>query len=127
MPHRITIAFLFVVWFACEQGLEAANKAAAEKKKKAKKPEKSAVIYEIKPLEAGQDMAELERRVRSVQKDGLMWGEEFKVEDVAFGIQKLVVQAIIEDDKVDLADIEVPIEEMEDIVQSIDMLGMSKV
>ncbi len=33
----------------------------------------------MKPLEAGQSMSELEEKVRSVQMDGLLWGEQFKV------------------------------------------------
>ena len=50
------------------------------------------MIYEVKPLEAGQDMKELEAAIRSIEIDGLVWGEEFKVLDVAFGIQKIVCQ-----------------------------------
>lgn len=103
----------------------AAAKAAAKPKKK--KIEKTAVIYEVKPLEAGQDMGEIERRVRTIQKEGLVWGENFEVVDIAFGIQKLVIQAIIQDDLVELADIEAPLEEMEDIVQSFDLISMQKV
>lgn len=38
--------------------------------------------------------------------DGLLWGQEFRREDVGFGIQKLVIQAVIEDEKVQLQDIE---------------------
>lgn len=100
-----------------------------EEKKKEKKVElnKSGVIYEVKPVEAGQDMKALEAAIRSVAMDGLVWGEEFKVVDVAYGIQKIVCQAIIEDEKVGLADIEEQIEAMEDIVQSIDMLSMNKI
>ena len=84
---------------------KAAAKAAALAKAKGaeKKPEKAApvertqCVYEVKPAEAGQDMADLERRVRSVQREGLSWGEQFKVVDVAFGIQKLIVQFLVDD------------------------------
>ena len=65
---------------------------AEPKKEKKVELNKTAVIYEVKPNEAGQDMKELEAAIRSVTMDGLVWGEEFKVIDVAFGIQKIVCQ-----------------------------------
>lgn len=71
----------------------AAEKPAEAKKEKKVELNKTAVIYEVKPIEAGQDMKELEAAIRSVAMDGLLWGEEFKVIDVAFGIQKIVCQA----------------------------------
>lgn len=58
------------------------------------------LVIEVKPVEAGQDMAQLEAYVRSVTLEGLVWGEQFRVVDVAYGIQKLIVQCVIEDEKV---------------------------
>lgn len=106
----------------------AAKKAADAKKKKPKKVviDKSQIILEVKPEEAGQDMAALEAGVRAITLDGLVWGQEFQVEDVAFGIQKLIVLCVVEDDKVGLDDITEPIEALEG-VQSVDMSSMSKV
>lgn len=60
-------------------------------------------MIEVKPVEAGQDMAVLEAYVRSVAMDGLVWGEQFRVVDVAYGIQKLIVQCVIEDEKARVA------------------------
>ena len=67
----------------------------------------------------------------------MTWGEQMKVVDVAYGIQKLVVQAVIEDDKVALEDIEEKLlaipgpeddEEMEGKqVSSVDLCSMNKV
>jgi len=107
----------------------AAKKDEAKDKKPAKKEEvaKSAVIYEVKTLEAGQDMAELAAKLRAIEMDGLLWGQEFKVVDVAYGIQKLVVQAIIEDEKVPLEDFEEKILSLKDHVQSVDLQSMNKV
>eukprot|EP00953_Heterococcus_sp_UTEX-ZZ885_P026491 14298-Heterococcus_DN1.PRE.1 len=55
--------------------------------------------------------------------DGLVWSEGCKLADVAFGIKKLVISAIIEDEKVGIADVEDPILAMEDLVQSVRALA----
>lgn len=112
---------------------EEAAKAIAAKAKKSDKPHKAApaekcqVVYEVKPNEAGQDMKEMEDRIRAIVRPGLLWGVEFRVVDVAFGIQKLVIQAVIESEKVDLQDIEDDITAFEDIVQSVDLMTMNRV
>ena len=98
-----------------------------EKKVKKEEIAKSSLVYEVKTLEAGQDMAELDRRIRAIEIDGLVWGGEFKVVDVAYGIQKLIVACVIEDEKVSLEDFEEKILAMEDIVQSVDLINMNKV
>lgn len=113
--------------------IAAASKAAkkdepkAEKKVKAPVIAKTSVIYEVKPQEAGQDMAALEAKIRSIEMDGLMWGGEFKVVDVAFGIQKLIVQGIVEDEKVPLDDLEERMQSFKEEVSSIDQIAMNKV
>ncbi len=92
---------------------KAAAKAAALAKASAgkaaeKKPapvERTQCVYEVKPAEAGQDMADLEAKVRSVKKEGLSWGEQFKVVDVAYGIQKLIIQFLV-DERCGLQDVE---------------------
>jgi elongation factor 1-beta len=98
--------------------------AAEEKKEKKVEISKTAVIYDVKPIEAGQDMKAMEDAIRGIVMDGLIWGEEFKVIDVAYGIQKLVVQAVVEDEKVGLQDIEDKFEELSDIIQSFDMVRL---
>jgi translation elongation factor EF-1beta len=55
----------------------------------------------------------------------LTWNNQPKKLDVAFGIQKLQMGCVIEDDKVLTDDIFEPIEQWED-VQSVDMVGMQK-
>lgn len=44
-------------------------------------------------------MAQLEACVRSVQLDGLTWGGS-KLVPVGYGIRKLQIQCVVEDDKV---------------------------
>jgi elongation factor 1-beta len=59
------------------------------------------------------------------QMDGLVWGSEFKVVDVAYGIQKLIVPLVIEDEKIGLEDLEEKMLSLEgDQVQSVDLLNM---
>ena len=72
-------------------------------------------------------MKEIENKVRSIEMDGLLWGEQFKVVDVAYGIQKLIIQAVVEDEKVSLDELEEKITAFEDVVQSIDQVAMNKV
>jgi elongation factor 1-beta len=101
--------------------------AAAQKKKdKPKKVEKTQCIWEVKPADSETSLDDMEAAIRAIQKDGLVWGEAFDRQDVAFGIQKLVINCIVQDDLVTMGDIEEPIEAMEDLVQSIDMVAMQK-
>lgn len=116
-----------------EDGDAAAAKVAAVEKPKVeeKKPKKVVIAkticqYEVKPLEAGQDMKAMENAIRSIEMDGLIWGAEFKVVDVAYGIQKLIISMVVEDEKISLDDVEEKILAFEDQVQSVDQLSMSK-
>ena len=56
---------------------------------------------------------------------GLVWSKDVKKIDVAYGIQKIQIGCVIEDDKVLTDDIFEPIEEWEE-VQSVDMVSMQK-
>ena len=46
-------------------------------------------------------MAQLEKNVRSIEKDGLLWGAS-KLVPIGYGIRKLQINIVIEDDKVGL-------------------------
>ena len=52
------------------QIIEAAKKRGAEKAKLTK----SMIVLDVKPWDDTTDMAELEKEVRSIVKDGLLWG-----------------------------------------------------
>lgn len=45
------------------------------------------------------DMKELEQSVRSITMDGLLWGAS-KLVPLAYGIKKLQISSVVEDDKV---------------------------
>lgn len=71
------------------------------------------------------DMKELEAHVRAIEKDGLVWGAS-KLVPVGFGVKKLQINMVIEDEKISLADLEEEIQEIEDFVQSTDVAAMQK-
>jgi translation elongation factor EF-1beta len=68
-------------------------------------------------------MVALEASVRGIVKDGLVWGAS-KLVPVGFGIKKLQINLIIEDDKVGLDDLQEEIAEFEDYVQSTDIVSL---
>jgi len=70
-------------------------------------------------------MKELEEGVRAIEKDGLVWGGS-KLVAVGFGIKKLQINLVIEDDKVSLDELQEQIEGLEDYVQSSDVAAMQK-
>ena len=70
-------------------------------------------------------MKELEKAVRAIEKDGLVWGAS-KLVPVGFGIKKLEINMVVEDEKVSTSDLQEEIEELEDYVQSTDIAAMQK-
>jgi elongation factor 1-beta len=71
------------------------------------------------------DMKALEEAVRSIEKDGLVWGGS-KLVAVGFGIKKLQINLVIEDEKISLDELSEEICEFEDYVQSVDTAAMQK-
>ncbi|NXA19809.1 EF1D factor, partial [Ibidorhyncha struthersii] len=86
--------------------------------KKAKKPgliAKSSILLDVKPWDDETDMAKMEECVRSVHMDGLVWGAS-KLVPVGYGIKKLQIQCVVEDDKVGTDILEEEITKFEDYV-----------
>lgn len=100
-----------------------------EKKKAAKGPKgpaKSVVTLEVKPWDDETPMDKLEESVRSVNMDGLLWGTS-KLVAVGYGVHKLQITVVVEDDKVSMDDLQESIESTgEDYVQSTDVAAMQK-
>ncbi|XP_069847638.1 uncharacterized protein [Dipodomys merriami] len=97
--------------------------------KKAKKPSlvaKSSILLDVKPWDDETDMAQLEACVRSVQLDGLVWGGS-KLVPVGYGIRKLQIQCVVEDDKVGTDLLEEEITKFEEHVQSVDIAAFNKI
>uniref|UniRef100_A0A668VPK8 Elongation factor 1-beta n=1 Tax=Oreochromis aureus TaxID=47969 RepID=A0A668VPK8_OREAU len=102
---------------------------AAYAAKKAKKPAviaKSSILLDVKPWDDETDMAKLEECVRSIQMDGLVWGQS-KLVPVGYGIKKLQINCVVEDDKVGTDILEEKITEFEDFVQSMDVAAFNKI
>ncbi|PIO25133.1 hypothetical protein AB205_0050030, partial [Aquarana catesbeiana] len=87
--------------------------------------EKSSILLDVNPWDDETDMAKLEECVRSVQMDGLLWGSS-KLVPVGYGIKKLQIQCVVEDDKVG-TDILEEITKFEDYVQSVDIAAFNKI
>ncbi|KAL9962651.1 hypothetical protein ACROYT_G031772 [Oculina patagonica] len=101
---------------------------AAYAAKKAKKPvliAKSNIVLDIKPWDDETDLKEMENAVRSIQCDGLEW-KASKFIPVAYGVQKLQISCVVEDDKVGTDFLEEKITEFEDFVQSVDVAAFNK-
>ncbi|KAI8367486.1 uncharacterized protein BYT42DRAFT_586388 [Radiomyces spectabilis] len=97
--------------------------------KKAAKPKpiaKTTVTLEVKPWDDETDMEALTQGVRDIQMDGLLWGGSQLVA-IGFGIKKLQINCVVEDDKVLLDDLTDKILELEDFVQSVDVAAMQKI
>jgi len=116
-----------------EEDAEAARireeRLAAYAAKKSKKPAliaKSSILLDIKPWDDETDMKEMERCVRTIEKDGLLWGAS-KLIPLAYGIKKLQINCVVEDDKVGTDDLEEEICAFEDYVQSVDIAAFNKI
>jgi len=97
--------------------------------KKSKKPAliaKSSITLDVKPWDDETDMAEMERLVRTIEMDGLVWGQS-KLVPLAFGIKKLQIICVVEDEKVGSEDLSEAIEKFEDHVQSVDIAAFNKI
>jgi len=105
------------------------ERVAAYNAKKSKKPAliaKSSVLLDVKPWDDETDMAAMEAQVRTIVMDGLLWGAS-KLMPVGYGIKKLQIMCVVEDEKVSVDDLIEKIEEFEDYVQSVDIAAFSKI
>lgn len=116
-----------------EEDAEAAKireeRLAAYAAKKSKKPEliaKSSVVLDVKPWDDETDMKELERNVRTIEMEGLIWGAS-KLVPVGYGINKLQIMSVVEDAKVSIDELTEKIQDFEDFVQSVDVAAFNKI
>jgi translation elongation factor EF-1beta len=113
---------------------EEAEKAKAERakqmeaKKNAGKPKviaKSSIALDIKVWDDETDLKDIEQTVRAIEKDGLLWGSSQLI-PVAFGMNKLRIVCVVEDEKVSVDWLTDKIEELE-LVQSTDIAAFQKI
>jgi len=102
-------------------------KAYADKKKAKPGPiAKSSVILDVKPWDDETNMQELEKAVRTVEMEGLVWGAS-KLVPVGYGIKKLQIMCVVEDEKVSVDELTEKIQEFEDMIQSVDIAAFNKI
>ena len=65
--------------------------------------------------------------IKEYKQEGLSWGENFKLEPVAYGIMKLVMTCTIVDSLVLVDDVTENIEALEEHVQSCTVASMNKI
>merc|ERR1712071_238681 len=102
---------------------------AAYSARKSKKPvliAKSNIILDIKPWDDETDMKEVETQVRKIVAEGLLWGAA-KLVPLAYGIKKLQISTVVEDDKISVDWLVETIQEIEDLVQSVDIAAFNKI
>ena len=106
--------------------MKAKAAAAGKDKKKEGLVAKSLIIWEVKPYEAETDLDLLAKEILAIKMDGLDWKTEYKKEPVAYGVFKIVIGAVVEDEKVSTDDVQEKIEAMEELVQSVDIVAFNK-
>ncbi|KXN83199.1 Elongation factor 1-beta [Leucoagaricus sp. SymC.cos] len=105
-----------------------AQRVAEYNAKKANKPKaaaKSVVTFEVKPWDDETDMKALEAAVRAIELDGLLWGAS-KLVAIGYGIKKLQITLVVEDEKVSMDELQEQVAELEEYVQSSDIVAMQK-
>ena len=84
-------------------------------------------MFDVKPYEAETDLDQLFVKVIGIEMDGLQWKQDNKKEPIAYGVCKLVVGCVIEDNKVSVDDLIDKIMEFEEEVQSVDIAVFNKI
>ena len=122
--------------FADEPEDEEAEKAKMERMKEIAKTAKSygkvgpvaksIIIWEVKPWGEETDLDALAKKILAIELDGLVWKTEYKKEPIAYGVNKLVIGAVVEDLKVSTDDVQERVEAFEDEVQSVDIQSFNK-
>jgi len=109
-----------------------AEKAAAAAKSKEKGGEggkkviaKSTLVLDVKPQDSETDLGEMEKKIRSIQQEGLLWGACDR-KPVAYGIYELRIVAVVVDDLVSTDSIQEQIESFPE-VQSTDIHAFNKI
>merc|ERR1712184_46401 len=101
-------------------------KAYHEKKSKPKVIAKTSVLFDVKPWDDETDMDAMLTQCKTIEMEGLVWGAS-KLVPVGYGIKKLQVMCVVEDEKVSIDELSEKICEFEDFVQSVDIAAMSKI
>jgi len=86
---------------------------------------KSSVVLDVKVWDDETDLKEVEKLVREISMDGLLWGAA-KTVPLAYGVSKLQIVCVVEDEKVSVDTLTEQIEALE-LVQSTDIAAFQKI
>jgi len=101
-------------------------KKAMKEEKKGKVIAKSSIVFDVKPWDDETDLDVLCAKIKQIEKPGLLWGGAQK-KPLAYGIFKLCVSCVVEDDKCGSDELIEEIEGFEDEVQSVDVAAFNKI
>ena len=96
--------------------------------KKEKKPAviaKSMITLDVKPWDDTTDLEAMCKLVKGIEMEGLVWGQH-KFVPVGFGIKKLQINCVVQDDLVSVDELGEKITEFEEFVQSVDTAAFMK-
>ena len=112
-----------------DEELLAKMAASAQKSKKEKPKARSMIVLEVKPFDADTDLQTLALSIKKLTHEGIQnWGQEHKLQPIAFGIKKLIISLVVFDDLIGVDDItDMLMDKYEDDIQSIDIGAFSKV
>jgi translation elongation factor EF-1beta len=93
-----------------------------------KEVEKTLICLEISPADESVDLQMLwSQIIENFHMEGLTWGENYKLEPIGYGLNKLIMSCTIVDSLVNLDDITESIESLDDWVQSVTVLSMNNI
>ena len=95
-------------------------------KNKNKENSYSIILLEIKIWDADQDLDCLVNKIQKIEKNGLYWKKDYKLMEIAFGIKKIIMTLIIDDDKISIDELIEEIESWENEIQSVDILSFKE-
>jgi len=101
-------------------------KKSAKEAVKGKTIAKSSISLDVKPWDDETDLKEVEKMCREIEMEGLVWGSA-QLKPIGYGIMKLRITCVVEDDKVSTDDLVEKIEGFEDHVQSVDIAAFQKI
>jgi elongation factor 1-beta len=104
--------------------LERLKREANERLVKKQAKQRTLVAIEVKPWDTEQDLNELWKKITAIKQEGVKFGENCHLVEVAFGIKKLCMSFTMGNDSSSDEIIE-QIEAMEDEVQSVELTSMN--
>jgi elongation factor 1-beta len=94
--------------------------------KKTKYVAKSLVVLEVKPWDVEVNLDELAAKILQIEKDGLTWKTEYQIVPIGYGISKIRIGCVVEDELVSVDDLVEEIQGFEEEVQAVDIYSFNK-